>query len=83
MGGVGSYRSFLMIGVLGLICLLGVGFLASDNRRAVRWRTVGGAFAIQLCIGLLVFGTEGGQWVLLRMTEGVQVVIEASLRPAG
>jgi len=66
-----------MIGVLGLICLLGVGFLASDNRRAVRWRTVGGAFAIQLCIGLLVFGTDGGQRVLGWMTEGVQVVIDA------
>jgi CNT family concentrative nucleoside transporter len=66
-----------MTGVLGLICLLGIGFLASANRRAVRWRTVGGAFAIQLCVGLLVFGTESGQWVLKELSDGVQVVIDA------
>jgi len=66
-----------MIGVLGLLFLFGIGYLACDDRRALRWRTVGGAFGIQMGIGVFVFATEGGQWVLLRMSEGVQVVIDA------
>lgn len=48
------------IGLLGLAVLIGVAWLASTNRRAVRWRSVGVAFALQVAIALLVMRTPFG-----------------------
>ena len=48
------------IGLLGLALLFGVAWLASTNRRAVRWRPVAVAFALQVAIALLVLRTPFG-----------------------
>ncbi len=48
------------IGLLGLALLLGVAWLASTDRRAVRWRPVAVAFALQVAIALLVLRTPFG-----------------------
>lgn len=48
------------IGLLGLAALIGVAWLASTNRGAVRWRSVGVAFALQVAIALLVMRTPFG-----------------------
>ena len=48
------------IGLLGLALLIGVAWLASTDRRAVRWRPAGVAFALQVAIALLVLRTPFG-----------------------
>ena len=56
--------------------LIGIAYLASQNRKAIRLRTVAGAFAIQLFFGAFVLYTPFGQSVLLGLSNGVQQVID-------
>lgn len=50
-----------MIGILGLAVFLAIAWLWCDARASVRWRTVALAFALQVGIGLLVFGVPAGR----------------------
>ncbi len=64
-----------MIGLLGIACFIAIAIALSENRRAIRWRTVGGAFAIQLGIGILVFYIPAGQnaldWLSSRVSDAI------------
>ena len=61
--------------ILGMACLLGLALLLSDNRKAINWRTVGGAFAIQAGLGAFILYSTVGQNVLESISMGVQNVI--------
>lgn len=53
----GFYRITHMntaIGILGIVVLLGIGYLLSENRRAINLRTVVLAFTIELALGGLI-----------------------------
>lgn len=56
--------------------LMGIAYLASQNRKAIRLRTVAGAFAIQLFFGAFVLYTPFGKSALLGLSNGVQQVID-------
>ena len=64
-------------GMLGIIVILGVAFSLSSNKKAINYRTVGGAFAIQVIFALLVLYVPAGQKVLGAMAEGVANAISA------
>ncbi len=66
-----------MVGLLGIFVLLGLGFLLSDGKRAVRWRTVGLAFGIQWTMGAVVFGLPAGREALLWLSARVTGAIAA------
>jgi CNT family concentrative nucleoside transporter len=40
-----------MTGLLGIVVLLLAAYALCDNRKAIRWRTVGTALALQVLIG--------------------------------
>ncbi|EPU0814220.1 NupC/NupG family nucleoside CNT transporter [Morganella morganii] len=63
------------IGILGIVVLLGIGYLLSENRRAINLRTVVLAFTIELALGGLILYSPAGQQVLFVMAEGVTTVI--------
>ncbi|MEW6636510.1 MAG: NupC/NupG family nucleoside CNT transporter [Actinomycetota bacterium] len=65
-------------GIGGMALLLGIAFLLSTNRRAIRLRTVGGALAIQVAFGVIVLYWETGRRALQAVSEGVQAVINSS-----
>ena len=65
------------MGIVGIIFLFGLGYLFSSDRKAIAWRTVGGAFAIQVGFAVCVLATPWGRWVLEMMTNGVNKVIQA------
>ncbi len=50
--------------LLGMICILLTGYMLCSDRSAIKWRAVGGAFAIQLCVGALVLYFEPGKQAL-------------------
>ncbi|MGE9271496.1 MAG: NupC/NupG family nucleoside CNT transporter [Verrucomicrobiales bacterium] len=65
------------MGLFGIALMLGVAYLLSSNRKAIRWRTVAMAFGLQLGIGLLVFRLPWGKLLLERVSSAVARVIEA------
>ncbi len=58
-------------GLLGILAILAVAFLLSSNRRAVRPRVVGAAFALQAAIAFLVLYTPWGRAAIQGMAQGV------------
>jgi len=63
------------MGLVGVLTVLVLAFLISDNRRLINRRTVVIAFAIQASIGALVLFVPAGSVVLDIVVRGVQSVI--------
>lgn len=64
-----------MTGIIGVITLLVIAFALSNNKRAINWRTVVGAFIIQVLIALFILYFEPGIAALLALTDFVAGVI--------
>ena len=58
-----------MTGIIGVITLLVIAFALSNNKRAINWRTVLGAFIIQVLIALFILYFEPGIAALLALTR--------------
>jgi concentrative nucleoside transporter, CNT family len=65
----------LLMSLVGMASLIGIALLFSTNRRAIRLRTVGGAFAIQASIGAFVLYVPAGQAVLATVSDAVSQVV--------
>ena len=64
-----------MTGIIGVLALLAIAYALSNNRHAINWRTVGGAFAIQVFIAVFILYFEPGIAALLAVTDFVASVI--------
>ena len=64
-----------LVSLLGMAALLGIAVLASSNRRAIRLRSVLGAFLVQAGLGAFVLFTPWGQAVLGALSELVRAII--------
>ena len=64
-----------LVSLLGMAVLLGIALLASSNRRAIRFRTVLGAFLVQVGLGAFVLFTPWGQMVLGALSKLVRAII--------
>ena len=60
---------------VGMFVLIGIAILLSRNRKAIRLRTVIGAFALQFMFGALVLYIPVGKKTLLFISDGVAQVI--------
>ena len=60
-----------LIGIAGIVVILGLAVLLSTNRRAIRLRIVGAAFALQVAIAVLVLYSSVGKQVLGTLSGGV------------
>ncbi|SDL72785.1 concentrative nucleoside transporter, CNT family [Modicisalibacter muralis] len=67
-----------LMGVIGVVTVMLLALALSENRRAIRLRTVLGALAIQAGLALLVLYIPFGQQLLLAMSNGVQAVIDSA-----
>lgn len=65
----------ILTSLLGIVVLLGIAYLFSNNRKAINFRTVGGAFAIQVLIGALILYVPAGRDALAWVSNGVSKVI--------
>jgi concentrative nucleoside transporter, CNT family len=61
----------LLIGLAGIALILAIAVLLSSNRRAIRLRVVGAAFALQAGIATLVLYVPAGKAVIEAMARGV------------
>ena len=64
-----------LISLLGMVVLLGIGFLLSKHKRSISLRTVLGALAIQVLFGFIVLRWPLGRQALQGVSTGVQNVI--------
>lgn len=62
-------------GLLGILCILGIAFLFSTNKRKINVRTVAVALAIQISFAFIVLKWPLGRAVLQKVTDGVNTVI--------
>ncbi len=64
-----------LIGLAGIAVILGLAVLLSSNRRAIRLRVVGAAFALQAVIAVLVLYVPAGKAVIATLAEGVSALL--------
>ena len=62
--------------LVGIVVLLAIAYALSNHRNDINWRTVGGAFLLQMSLGAFVLYIPFGQDVLLSVSNGVAKVID-------
>ncbi len=70
----------LLIGLAGIAVILGIAVLISTDRRAIRLRVVGAAFALQALIAVMVLYWSPGRAALATASEGVAALLGYSQR---
>lgn len=65
-------------GLMGMAILLGIAYLLSANRKAINWRTILTALALQFVFAVIVLWTDAGSYVLKQVTGAVQAAIDTS-----
>ncbi len=68
----------IVMGLVGIIFLILIAVVFSNNRKAINLRTVGGAFVIQAAIAAFVILTPFGANILGSISAGVQIVIDSA-----
>lgn len=66
-------------GIFGVIVILLIAFLLSNNKRRINLRSVLGAFCIQLMFAILILYVPAGKNVLQYVAHGVNVAIQAGV----
>jgi concentrative nucleoside transporter, CNT family len=64
-----------LIGIAGIAVILGLAVLLSSNRRAIRLRVVGAAFALQVVIATLVLYVPAGRAAIQGAANGVSALL--------
>jgi len=67
-----------MISLVGVALMLFIAFVFSAHKKAINWRTVGGAFALQASVGALILYFPPGKQFLLALTGYVENIISYS-----
>jgi CNT family concentrative nucleoside transporter len=64
------------ISFLGLLVMIGIGWALSNNRRAIRWRTVVAGTLLQFVFALIILRTAWGQSFFLFLTDKVTAFLD-------
>nr|WP_294849328.1 nucleoside transporter C-terminal domain-containing protein [uncultured Sphingomonas sp.] len=64
-----------LLGLAGIAAIMLIAILFSSNRKAIRFRVVGAAFALQAVIAFLVLRTSWGRATIQWMSEGVSALL--------
>ena len=70
----------ILMSLAGMALILAIAILLSSNRRAIRFRAVGAAFALQASIAALVLYTSTGKVVLNAASSGVSNLLGYSAK---
>jgi CNT family concentrative nucleoside transporter len=68
---MGNDVNRILLGLAGILAILAIAVLISSNRRAIRLRVVGAAFALQAGIAVLVLYTSWGRAGIEALSRGV------------
>ncbi len=62
-------------GILGLLAMVGAGWLLSEKRRAINWRTVAWGVALQAIFAALILKTAPGLWFFDKVNTGITTLL--------
>ena len=65
-------------GVLGILTILGLAYVFSTNRRAIRLKTVAWGLGLQLALGLFVLRVKSGEWLFQKLGDGAKRLLDFS-----
>jgi concentrative nucleoside transporter, CNT family len=65
-------------GLLGIILILGIAYLMSNNKKAINFRTVGVGLALQFALGVFILRTSIGKTVFYTIGQWVTKIINFS-----
>lgn len=64
------------IGVIGLICIIGIAVLFSENRKKINWRLVGTGLLLQIIFALLILKVPAGRAVFEWISNGITKLLD-------
>ncbi|MCC7504464.1 MAG: Na+ dependent nucleoside transporter [Saprospiraceae bacterium] len=67
-----------LIGILGIILILGLAYLLSNNRKAINYRTVGMGLLLQVLLAVFILKTSVGQAIFKWLGDAVTKVLSFS-----
>jgi concentrative nucleoside transporter, CNT family len=62
-------------GLLGIVLILGVAFLMSNNRKAINYRTVGVGLLLQVLLAVFILKTEVGQNIFQWLGDSINTLL--------
>ena len=62
-------------GLLGIVLILGVSFLMSNNRKAINYRTVGVGLLLQIMLAVFILKTEVGQNLFQWLGDSINTLL--------
>jgi concentrative nucleoside transporter, CNT family len=65
-------------GLLGIIAILGLAYLFSNNRQRINWRLIGTGLAIQVLLAVFVLKSPIGQAIIQVLSDAIQYVLSFS-----
>jgi concentrative nucleoside transporter, CNT family len=66
------------IGVLGILFVLALAFLMSNNRRAIRYKTVAWGLGLQIVLAFFVMSSTIGQHIFSKLGKGAEWLLDFS-----
>jgi CNT family concentrative nucleoside transporter len=64
--------------VLGILTILGLAYLFSTNRKAIRPKTIAWGLGLQLALGLFVLRVKSGEWLFQELGNGAKKLLDFS-----
>jgi len=65
-------------GIFGMVAILGLAFLMSNNRKAINYRLVGSGLGLQMILALFILKTEIGQRVFGTIGHAIEKLLDYS-----
>src|SRR5215510_13165364 len=65
-------------GILGMAMILGLAWLFSTDRHAIKLKTIGWGLGLQLVLGFFVLRSEAGHWVFAQLGNGARKLLSFS-----
>ncbi|WP_424245200.1 CNT family concentrative nucleoside transporter [Elusimicrobium posterum] len=66
----------IIIPLIGIIVLMGIAFAISKNRKAINWKTIGWAAALQIIFAVLILKTTAGKLFFEFMNDIILAVLD-------
>ena len=63
-------------GIIGILLILGIAFLMSNNRKAINYKTVGTGLALQVLIAVFIFNVPIGRAIFMNLGMFIQKILD-------